>query len=115
MDDKISNTRRDWHFKIAYQLCNLADNIFVEDINFNSWSKSIVIKKSLDSGIGQFINEILPYVCWKRGKYYAKVNKDYTSQECPLCGHVQKKKLSDRKHNCSKRKTLCYSLISKNA
>ncbi|WP_287517535.1 transposase [Okeania sp. SIO2C2] len=76
----IANTRRDWHFKLAHQLCDLADNTFVEDINFTSWSKGIVRKQSLDSGIGKFINEILPYVCWKRGKYYAKVDKNYTSQ-----------------------------------
>ncbi|NET43783.1 zinc ribbon domain-containing protein [Okeania sp. SIO2B3] len=50
----------------------------------------------------------MPYVCWKRGKYYSKVDKNYTSQECPLCGHIHKKKLSvcvafrrNRKHNCS--------------
>nr|WP_293099850.1 hypothetical protein [Okeania sp. SIO2F4] len=48
-----------------HQLCNLADNIFVEDINFNSWSRGIVRKQSLDSGIGQFINEVLPFVCWR--------------------------------------------------
>ncbi|MGK7922539.1 MAG: RNA-guided endonuclease InsQ/TnpB family protein [Trichodesmium sp.] len=101
LHEKIANTRRDWHFKLAHQLCDLADNIFVEDINFNSWSRGIIRKQSLDSGIGQFINEILPYICWKRGKYYAKVDKNYTSQECPRCGYIQKKKLSERKHNCS--------------
>ncbi|NES74681.1 MULTISPECIES: RNA-guided endonuclease TnpB family protein [Okeania] len=101
LHEKIANTRRDWHFKLAHQLCNLADNIFVEDINFNSWSRGIVRKQSLDSGIGQFINEILPFVCWKRGKYYAKVDKNHTSQECPGCGQRQKKKLSERSHNCS--------------
>ncbi|WP_293141932.1 zinc ribbon domain-containing protein [Okeania sp. SIO3I5] len=58
-------------------------------------------KQSLDSGIGQFINEILPFVCWKRGKYYEKIDKNYTSQECPQCGHIEKKKLSQRIHNCS--------------
>ncbi|NES75669.1 MAG: helix-turn-helix domain-containing protein [Okeania sp. SIO1H6] len=34
-------------------------------------------------------------------KYYAKVDKNYTSQECPKCGQIEKKKLSDRKHICS--------------
>ncbi len=53
------------------------------------------------SGIGQFINEILPFICWKRGKYYLKVNKNGTSQECPNCGTVTgKKKLSERVHKC---------------
>ncbi|NEP04854.1 MAG: transposase [Okeania sp. SIO2G4] len=99
--EKIANTRRDWHFKLAHELCDNTDNIFVEDINFNSWSRGIVRKQSNDSGIGQFINEILPYICWKRGKYYGKVDKNYTSQECPKCGQIEKKKLSDRKHNCS--------------
>ncbi|MDJ0555744.1 MAG: transposase [Microcoleaceae cyanobacterium MO_207.B10] len=101
LHEKIANIRRDWHFKLAHQLCDLADNIFVEDLNFSSWSRGIVRKQSLDSGIGQFINEILPYICWKRGKYYTKVDKNYTSQECPRCGHRQKNKLSERSHNCS--------------
>ncbi len=42
----------------------------LEDINFVSWSRGIVRKQSLDSGVGSFINEILPFVAWKRGKYY---------------------------------------------
>jgi len=89
------------HFKLAHKLGDQADNIFVEDINFKSRSRGIVRKASLDSGIGQFINEILPFVCWKRGKLYLKVDKDYTSQECPECGHNNgKKQLSERVHKC---------------
>ncbi len=99
--EKIANTRKDWHFKLAHHLCNQTDNIFVENINFNSWSRGIVRMQSLDSGIGQFINEILPYVCWKRHKYYMKVNKDNTSQECSNCAQrTGKKKLSEREHHC---------------
>ncbi len=51
--------------------------------------------------MGQFINEILPYVSWKRGGFYLKVDKNGTSQECPSCHQVTgKKKLSQRLHNC---------------
>jgi putative transposase len=101
LHEKITNTRRDWHFKLANYLCDQTDNIFVEDINFISWSRGIVRKQSLDSGIGQFINEILPYVCWKRSKYYFKVDKDGTSQECPNCHqNTGKKELSLRLHSC---------------
>ena len=39
--EKVANTRRNWHFNLAYYLCDQADNIFVEDINFNSWSKGL--------------------------------------------------------------------------
>ncbi len=99
--EKVANTRRDWHFKLAHYLCDATDNIFVEDINFKSWSRGIVRKQSLDSGIGQFVNEILPFICWKRRKFYLKVNKDGTSQECPQCGSkTGKKKLSERIHRC---------------
>jgi len=101
LHEKIANARRDWHFKLAHKLCDLTDNIFVEDINFKSWSRWIVRKASLDSGIGQFINEILPFVCWKRGKFYLKVDKNYSSQECPECGHnTGKKQLNERVHKC---------------
>ncbi len=34
-------------------------------------------KHTLDAGFGQFIN-ILQWVCWKRGVYFALVDKDYT-------------------------------------
>ena len=100
--EKIANNRRDWLFKLAHYLCDQADNIFVEDINFKSWSKGLFCKQSLDSGIGGFINDILPFICWKRGKYYLKVDKDYTSQICSNCGqHTGKKTLSQRIHICS--------------
>jgi putative transposase len=101
LHEKVSNPRRDWHFKLAHYLCDFADNIFVEDINFVSWSRGIVRKQSLDSGIGSFINEILPFVVWKRGKYYLKVDKNGTSQDCPNCGAITgKKSLSERVHRC---------------
>jgi len=101
LHEKIADTRKDWHFKLAHKICDQTDNIFVEDINLKSWSRGIVRKTSLDSGIGQFINEILPFVCGQRGKFYLKVDKDYTSQECPKCGSLTgKKQLSERVHKC---------------
>jgi putative transposase len=49
---------------------------------------------------GSFL-EILSWVCWKRGVYFAKVNPNGTSQTCPQCGtHTGKKKLSERVHVC---------------
>ena len=99
--EKVANTRKDWLFKLAHYLGDQTDNIFVEDISFKSWSKGLFAKQSLDSGIGGFINQILPYVCWKRGKYYLKVDKDLTSQICPKCQRkTGKKGLKVRIHQC---------------
>ena len=99
--EQVANTRKDWHFNLAHYLCDQADNIFVEDINFNSWSKGLYGEQSLDSGIGGFINEVLPFICWKRGKYYLKVDKNGTSQKCSNCGkYTGKKELDERIHFC---------------
>jgi putative transposase len=60
----------------------------------------MLAKHTLDAGFGQFFN-ILAYVCWKRDVFFAKVDKDYTSQICPNCGcHTGKKDLSNRVHHC---------------
>jgi putative transposase len=101
LHEKVANTRRDWHFKLAHSIVAQADNIFVEDINFKSWSKGLFCKQSLDSGIGGFINTVLPYVASKQGKFYLKVDKNGTSQECCKCHvHTGKKELRQRVHHC---------------
>ena len=100
LHQRISDTRKDWHFKLAHKLCDGAGMIFVEDIDFRVWAKGMFCKHTLDAGFGQFVS-ILEWVCWKRGVYFAKVNKDYTSQVCPQCdAHTGKKELSDRIHSC---------------
>lgn len=97
---QISDTRKDFHWKLAHHLCDRAGAIFVEDIDFRAWAKGVFGKHTLDASFGQFFN-ILSYVCWKRGVFFAKVSKDYTSQICPECGALTgKKELSVREHGC---------------
>ncbi|KJH73185.1 RNA-guided endonuclease InsQ/TnpB family protein [Aliterella atlantica] len=98
---KINDTRKDWHFKLAHQLCDSVGAIFVEDINFIAWAKGLFGKHTLDAAYGQFFN-ILSYVCWKRDVFFLKVDKNYTSQICPNCQtHTGKKDLRQRTHYCS--------------
>jgi putative transposase len=100
LHQRISDTRKDWHFKLANSLCDGAGMIFVEDIDFRVWAKGMFSKHTLDAGFGQFLN-ILQWVAWKRGVYFDKVNKDYTSQVCPHCdAHTGKKDLKERVHAC---------------
>ncbi len=100
LHQRNNDTRKDFHFKLAHKLCDQAGMIFVEDIDFRTWAKGMLGKHTLDAGFGQFLT-ILQWVCWKRGVYFAKVNKDYTSQVCPSCDtHTGKKELSDRIHYC---------------
>ncbi|MEA5533134.1 transposase [Crocosphaera sp. XPORK-15E] len=100
LHQRISDTRKDWHFKLAHSLCDQAQSIFIEDINFISWAKGMLRKHTLDASFGQFVT-ILNWVAWKRDVFVAKVDKNYTSQICPNCGfHTGKKLLSEREHNC---------------
>lgn len=100
LHQRISDTRKDWHFKLAHRLCTDAGMMFVEDIDFRVWAKGMFCKHTLDAGFGQFV-EILKWVCWKRGVYFNKVDKDYTSQVCPQCDtHTGKKELKHRTHSC---------------
>ena len=97
----VANCRKDWLYKLAHHFCSITDNIFVEEINFKSWQKGLFGKQIGNSAIGKFINQILPFIAWKRGVYYQKVDKDFTSQECPSCRLITgKKSLSQRVHNC---------------
>jgi putative transposase len=97
---KIANTRKDFHVKTAHQLCDQADSIFVEDIDYRVMAKGFLGKHSLDAGFGQF-RDLLKWVCWKRGKFFATVDHRGTSKQCPRCGTQWDNNLSIRWHTCS--------------
>ena len=97
---QIANTRKNFHFQTSHQLCDQADMIFVEDINFKMTARGFLGKQMLDGGFGQF-RDLLSWVCWKRDKYFAQVDHKYTSQICPECNtHTGKKELNERVHHC---------------
>jgi putative transposase len=100
LHQRVTDTRKDWQFKLAHEIAKDAGMVFVEDIDFRVWAKGMFCKHTLDAGFGQFIS-ILSWVCWKQGVYFEKVNKDYTSQVCPNCdAHTGKKELNNRVHYC---------------
>ncbi len=99
MHHAIDNTRKDFHFKQAHALCESADMIFMEDLDFTIMAKGFLGKHMLDGGFGQF-RSITKYVCWKLGKFFGEVNSRGTSQECPECGATVKKALTVRVHHC---------------
>ena len=109
LHQRISDTRKDWHYKLSHHLCNGAGMIFVESplaplikggTKRGIWQRGILSKHSADAGFGQFVS-ILEWVCFRRDVYFARVNKDGTSQTCPNCGaHTGKKPLDIRFHHC---------------
>ncbi|WOD40805.1 transposase [Nodosilinea sp. E11] len=97
---RIADTRKDWHFKLAHHLCDEAGMVFVEDLDFRIMAKGMLGKHMLDAGLGQFTNQVLPWVCVKRDVFYGKVEARGTSQECPDCRAEVRKDLSTRIHHC---------------
>jgi putative transposase len=98
--ERIHDTRKNFHYRVAHHLCDGVGMVFAEDLNLKALSRGMLSKHVLDAGFGGFL-EILSHVCWKRGVYFAKVDANLTSQMCPNCGtHTGKKQLSQRVHEC---------------
>ena len=95
----IAFKRKDYHFQLAHQVCDMGDSIFIEDIDFRTMAKGFLGKHTLDAGFGQF-RDILKYVCKIRGKYFGLVDHRGTSQTCPNCRAQARKTLADRIHDC---------------
>ena len=101
LHEHISNTRKDFHYKLANQLAAVAGMVFAEDLNLKAMSRGMLRKHSLDAAFGQFL-EILEFVCWKQGVYFERVDPNLTSQTCPRCQTITgKKSLFERIHSCS--------------
>ncbi len=96
----LTNARKDFMFKLAHQLCDNSGMIFAESLNLKALAKGMLGKHCLDAAWGSFLN-ILEWVCFKRGVYFAKVDANGTSQTCPNCQTVTgKKDLNQRMHVC---------------
>ncbi len=100
LHERISNARKDFHFKTAHKLCDQAETVVVEQLNLKGLSRGFLGKHMLDAGHGQFLNQVLPWICVKRGVSYMKEDARGTSQECPDCGAAVCKTLKDRWHLC---------------
>ena len=101
LHEKISNTRKHFHWQVAHQLCNHVGMIFVEDINCKGLAAGMLAKHCLDAAWSQFFS-ILKQCCFKRGVFFMQVDSKKTSQICPNCGvETGRKELSERVHNCN--------------
>ena len=96
---KIANQRKDFHHKLARKLVNRYGTIVQEDLNILGLARSYVAKGVLDAGWAQFL-AILAYKAAEAGRQVIGVDPRYTSQDCPVCGHREKKPLWVREYTC---------------
>ena len=103
--EKISNTRRDHHFKVAHWLVNNYNIVCCEKLSSNFMisrkkrqSKSIT-KHAIDISFYEFL-VILNYMGNKYSSKIIEVDPFNTTQICSNCGSIVSKSLSDRIHHC---------------
>lgn len=98
---KLANQRRDYHFKLAKELCRKYAVICLEDLNMK-WMQKGHGRKVMDYGFAEF-ESILEYEASKTGTQIVKIDKFYpSSQLCHECGYQNPgvKDLSVREWDC---------------
>lgn len=97
---RITNQRKDFHFKLAKELAESYAVICVEDLNIKAM-QHLWGRKISDLGFSGFVN-ILEYQCKETGTKLVKINRFYpSSKTCSCCGFVLKElSLKERSWTC---------------
>jgi putative transposase len=96
---KVSNQRKDFHYKTAKKLLSQGKHVAHEKLNIKGIARTRMAKSTHDAGWGQFL-QILSIKAERAGLLAIAVNANGTSQKCSNCGHLVKKTLADRWHSC---------------
>ena len=84
---KIANQREDFHWKLAYWLTDLYDEIRLEDLNLKGM-KALWGRKVSDLGFADFVKK-LKYIAGKKRVKLNFIDKWYpSSKTCSSCGFV---------------------------
>ena len=96
---RITDKRRDFHFKLAHLLCDYYDVLVFEDLNIAAM-KMLWGRKISDLGFAQFL-DILKWVAFKHGKKLIQIDRfEATTSKCSACGEKQKIGLEERSFAC---------------
>lgn len=100
LHEKISNQRKDMHWKLAHAITDAYDFLYFETLELKSMFKSCQ-KKIHDFGFHAFI-QILKYVARQKGKVIRFVDKWFPSSKlCSSCGWKNEKlKVKDKVFSC---------------
>jgi len=96
---KVSNQRKDFHYKTAKQLLSQGKHVAHERLNIKGIARTRMAKSTYDAGWGQFL-QILSIKAERAGLITIAVNPNGTTQNCSGCGTKVPKTLSDRIHTC---------------
>ena len=99
--NKLKNLRNDYIHKLTWKLVNEFDTIVIEDLKVSNLLKNHRLAKSISHASWFEIRRQLEYKCHWYNKELLTVNPQYTSQECNICGFINKNlTLNDRSWIC---------------
>lgn len=97
---RVQRTRRDFHFKVAKNLVETYNPIFMEDLRVQNMIRNHHLAKSIvDASWSQFLG-ILSHSAESAGGASIAVAARGTSQDCSACGEKVPKDLLERGHRC---------------
>jgi putative transposase len=101
LHEKVARKRRGFLHRVSTQIVRSYGRIAVEKLTIRNMVKNRRLAKSISDAGWYTFRQMLAYKAESAGREYVEVNPAGTSQECPDCGEIRKKDLSERIHNCS--------------
>ncbi len=98
--ERVRNRRHDFVHQTARRIVNRFGVIAVEKLNVKGMVKNHCLAKSISDASWSMFRNVLSQKAARAARTYAEVNPAYTSQTCSGCGHIAKKSLSQRQHDC---------------
>ncbi|WP_250123736.1 transposase [Chroococcidiopsis sp. CCMEE 29] len=96
---KVSNQRKDFHYKTAKKLLCQGKHVAHEKLNIKGIARTRMAKSTHDAGWSQFL-QVLSIKAERAGLLAIAVNPNGTSQDCSSCGNKVPKEIQDRWHSC---------------
>ncbi len=100
--ERISNRRKDFCHQETRKIINQYQYICIEDLNIKKMMEGSSLAKSITDASWNQFRQYLTYKAEEAGRKLGLVNPAYTSQTCSQCKFIEAKKLSERKHSCTK-------------
>lgn len=95
----VERQRSGFCHRVSRNLVNRFDRIAVEALIIKGLAAGMLAKSVRDAAWGIFLR-LLRYKAESAGRVVVEVDPNGTSQECPRCGAVARKELSERTHRC---------------
>lgn len=97
---RIRNLRKEHHYQVAIRLLHECGAVCAEKLNVRGMVRNGKLSRAIqDAGWSAFLN-VLSRKAKNAGARFVEVDARGTSQTCPQCGAVAKKKLAERRHCC---------------